>query len=487
MSGLDRIASRVALRTPRFTTSSFLIGAMAIAATCLVMSVLGGAIGAAYHAFAYGGTGAVSLHTAAAGCLVALLYAVPFLSRRAYTIPGYLRGAHRPSRIFYAWNAAFIALLVLAFLTQTTVVISRATAILFYCSGLIAMLGIESAIRSAIVAGLESGRLLPCRVMLVGDRNATREIAHRLATTVSHDERMSVRVVAVADLAGGQRHMSARDVARNLEQAVATARTLLPDEVIIATPWINGDAVEAAVRAFEQLPVAIHLDGGPVLARFSDLHLRRVGSVCTVAVAELPLSPAQVIFKRAFDIVGSVIGLVLAGPLLAVVALLIKRDSPGPVLFVQDRRGFNQETFRIVKFRTMAVSKPGAAFEQAKPGDLRITAFGQWLRRTSIDELPQLINVLKGDMSLVGPRPHAVDHDRDFERRIRLYPRRLNMKPGITGWAQVNGLRGRTDTDDKMNHRVEADLYYIDNWSVLFDIYILLLTVLSPRTFNNAG
>ena len=112
---------------------------------------------------------------------------------------------------------------------------------------------------------------------------------------------------------------------------------------------------------------------------------------------------------------------------------------------------------------------------------------GRFLRRTSIDELPQLINVLKGDMSLVGPRPHAVDHDRDFEHRIRRYPRRLNMKPGITGWAQVNGFSGQTDTDDKMKHRVEADLYYIDNWSILLDLYILLLTIMSPKTFNNAG
>lgn len=487
MSGVERIASRAIFRTPRFTTSSFLIGSLAIAATCVAMSALGGMIGAVYHAFAYGGTGGYSLQTAAAGCLVALLYAVPFLSRRAYTIPGYLRGAHRPSRIFYAWNVAFVALLVVAFLTQTTVAISRATAILFYVSGLIGMIGIESAIRSAIVAGLRTGRLAPCRLMLVGDKDATDEIAKRLATTVSDDESMSVRVVAVTTLAiRSGRPATPEDIAYNLEQAVSTARAWLPDEVIIATAWANDDAVDAAVRAFQQLPVAIHLDGGPVLARFSgDLRLHRIGSVCTVSVAELPLSPAQVIAKRAFDIVAASIGLVLVSPILAVVALLIKRDSPGPVFFRQERRGFNQDTFWIYKFRSMADGDAG--FVQARPGDQRITPLGRLLRRSSIDELPQLLNVLKGDMSLVGPRPHAIEHDLDFEQRIRRYPRRLNMKPGITGWAQVNGYRGQTDTDDKMKHRVEADLYYIDNWTILFDLYILLLTVLSPKTFNNAG
>ena len=380
MSGIERIASRGTFRTPRFTTSSFLIGALAIAATCIVMTTLGGTIGAVYHVIAYGSVSTsavqISLQTAAAGCLVALIYAVPFLSRRAYTIPGYLRGAHRPSSIFYAWNVAFVALLVLAFLTQTTVAISRATAILFYASGLIAMIAIESGIRAAIVAGLRSGRLAPCRLMLVGDKSATNEIAKRLATTVSEDESMSLRIVAVTELAGSDgRPTSAEDIARNLEQAVATARALLPDEVIIASPWANGDAVDAAVRAFEQLPVAIHLDGGPTLARFSgDLHLRRIGSVCTVSVAELPLSPAQVIIKRVFDIAGATIGLILVSPLLAIVAVLIKRNSPGGVFFRQDRRGFNQETFWIYKFRTMAEARCNETFKQAKPGDASITS-----------------------------------------------------------------------------------------------------------------
>ncbi len=173
-------------------------------------------------------------------------------------------------------------------------------------------------------------------------------------------------------------------------------------------------------------------------------------------------------------------------PLLAAVAILIKLDSKGPVFFCQRRRGYNLEEFGIWKFRTMTTLDDGDTIAQARQGDARITRIGTYLRKSSIDELPQLINVLWGEMSLVGPRPHAVAHDRFFEKRIAMYPRRLNVKPGITGWAQVNGYRGVTDTDACMARRVEHDLYYIDNWSLLFDIYIILLTIFSRKALRNA-
>jgi lipopolysaccharide/colanic/teichoic acid biosynthesis glycosyltransferase len=134
----------------------------------------------------------------------------------------------------------------------------------------------------------------------------------------------------------------------------------------------------------------------------------------------------------------------------------------------------------------MSTLDDGPHIEQARADDARVTAIGRYLRRFNLDELPQLLNVLKGEMSLVGPRPHAVAHDQIYEKRILSYPRRLNMKPGITGWAQVNGFRGRTETDEAMRARVEYDLYYIDNWSILFDLYILGLTMCSPKAFRNA-
>jgi exopolysaccharide biosynthesis polyprenyl glycosylphosphotransferase len=180
------------------------------------------------------------------------------------------------------------------------------------------------------------------------------------------------------------------------------------------------------------------------------------------------------------------LALLLLTPVLIIAAVSIKLDSKGPVFFLQRRFGFNQNTFRIIKFRTMHTTEDGPVIEQARKGDPRITRVGALLRRWNIDELPQLFNVIKGDMSLVGPRPHALSHDREYERRIALYARRHKVKPGITGWAQIRGLRGETDTDEKMRDRVAYDLHYIDNWSLLLDVQILIQTIVSPRSYRNA-
>src|SRR5262249_16929676 len=183
--------------------------------------------------------------------------------------------------------------------------------------------------------------------------------------------------------------------------------------------------------------------------------------------------------KRVFDLIVAGSALVLLAPVFVLIALMIRLDSPGPVFFRQRRYGFNQQMFRIFKFRTMNTLDDGDVIRQARRNDRRVTRMGRWLRQWNFDELPQLINVMCAEMSLGGPRPHALSHDRGFEQRVALYARRHNVKPGITGWAQVNGLRGEIDSDDKLRGRVDYDLYYIDNWSMLLDIKILLYTVFS--------
>jgi Undecaprenyl-phosphate glucose phosphotransferase len=195
-------------------------------------------------------------------------------------------------------------------------------------------------------------------------------------------------------------------------------------------------------------------------------------------IVERPLSGWARVAKRAEDIVVSSVALFLLLPLLALVAIVIKLESPGPVLFHQNRFGFNNDLIRIYKLRSMQHQpEPEHAVAQARRNDPRVTRVGRILRRTSIDELPQLFNVLRGDMSLVGPRPHPVALNEEFAELIDGYLARHRVKPGITGWAQVNGLRGETDTLDKMRRRVEHDLYYIDNWSLLFDLKILVATL----------
>jgi len=173
-------------------------------------------------------------------------------------------------------------------------------------------------------------------------------------------------------------------------------------------------------------------------------------------------------------------------PLFLMAAIAIKLDSDGPIIFRQRRNGFNAKEFVIFKFRTMTVVEDGAAITQACRGDHRATRVGKFLRRSSIDELPQLLNVLKGDMSLVGPRPHAIAHDKEYKGHIADYGFRHHIKPGITGWAQVNGLRGETRSLEKMTERVKLDLWYINNWSLGFDINILARTcfeVLRDRAY----
>jgi Undecaprenyl-phosphate glucose phosphotransferase len=258
-------------------------------------------------------------------------------------------------------------------------------------------------------------------------------------------------------------------------------RVLRPDDIVIAVPWAQTRIIESCVDTFLRTPAEIHLGPEAILDRFSEAEVAQLGPISSLNLTRRPLSALQRVEKRIFDTVLAAVGLILLAPLLAIVALLIRLDSSGPAFFLQRRYGFNQEPFRIVKFRTMTAMEDDANLISATRFDPRVTRIGAFLRRTSIDELPQLLNVLAGDMSLVGPRPHALAHDQRYDSRIAQYARRHNVKPGITGWAQVRGLRGEIATEEKMRRRVEHDLYYIDNWSLWFDIKIIALTAFSPK------
>jgi exopolysaccharide biosynthesis polyprenyl glycosylphosphotransferase len=209
-----------------------------------------------------------------------------------------------------------------------------------------------------------------------------------------------------------------------------------------------------------------------------------IGAKAEIQIA--PLSRFDLFVKRSFDLVFATIGLVVLSPLLLFVAIAIKLDSPGPVFFRQTRHGFNNEEIDVFKFRSMIVMENGNQFTQATENDPRVTRLGRIMRGTNIDELPQLINVLRGDMSIVGPRPHATAHNMLFNNMIAPFSRRHNVKPGITGWAQVNGYRGATDTFEKMKRRIEYDLHYVDNWSILLDVKIIILTLFSKKAYTNA-
>ena len=206
----------------------------------------------------------------------------------------------------------------------------------------------------------------------------------------------------------------------------------------------------------------------------------------SIELQRAPLSKLERAAKRALDLASAGAGLVTLLPLLALVSLAIKLDSPGPVIFRQTRRGFNGREFMIWKFRTMTVIENGRAICQAKRNDERVTRIGRLLRATSTDELPQLVNVLRGEMSLVGPRPHALAHDDEYGKTIGKYAFRHHVKPGITGWAQVNGFRGGTPELDLMKERIDLDLWYIDNWSFWLDLWIIVRTCFEIVRGRNA-
>jgi putative colanic acid biosynthesis UDP-glucose lipid carrier transferase len=211
-----------------------------------------------------------------------------------------------------------------------------------------------------------------------------------------------------------------------------------------------------------------------------------IGETVAIELQRAALSPTEQVVKRIVDIVVSLAGLVFLSPLMLVVAIAIKLDSDGPIFFRQTRHGFNGRPFGIYKFRSMTVLENGDVVRQAEKQDARVTRVGYWIRRFSIDELPQLLNVLYGDMSIVGPRPHASTHDRYFTSAIEKYAFRHHVKSGMTGWAQVNGSRGETETLEKMQKRVELDLWYINNWSIWLDFSIMARTLFVIFAGKNA-
>ena len=250
-------------------------------------------------------------------------------------------------------------------------------------------------------------------------------------------------------------------------------------EVWVAAPWDDHELLETALDALNESVVDVNV--------IPDLHQYRLlnqgivewDGLPVINLSGTPMTGTELRLKAIFDRVVSFLLLILVSPLFVLLSLLVKLSGPGPVLFRQRRHGIGGDAIEIFKFRSMKEHKePQGEVVQATEDDQRITFIGKIMRSTSLDELPQLINVLRGEMSLVGPRPHAIEHNEDFKSRIPKYMLRHKVRPGITGWAQVNGLRGITDTDEKMVLRIEHDLWYIQNWSLWLDLKILLQTPL---------
>ena len=274
----------------------------------------------------------------------------------------------------------------------------------------------------------------------------------------------------------------------DFEHFARFARQHKVDDIILAFPWSQDNQIVAMVERLRELPVNIYLASDLIGFRLAfQQSPDHFGEMPVVEVMGRPFIGWSGLQKRLFDFAVACAALPIVLPLMLLIALCIKLESKGPVFFRQERYGFANDRFLIWKFRTMhhEPAEPGKTV-QATRGDLRVTGVGRFLRRASLDELPQLINVLNGTMSLVGPRPHAVDHNEAYARVIGGYFARHRVKPGITGWAQVNGLRGATQALEEMEARVKHDIYYTENWSLLFDLKILAMTLVTVISGRNA-
>jgi len=312
----------------------------------------------------------------------------------------------------------------------------------------------------------------------------------RIAQLTSAVERMAspYRFVAIYRVSpDAEASVGALPVHRDLATFARHARQLRASEIWIALPLSEERAIVDVIEEFRHDFVDLRLlPDVSQLAPFGSQADEVLGQPA-ISLAVSPLTPRARMLKAAFDRTFAAVALIALMPLLLVIGVAVKLSSPGPVFFTQKRRGADGETFAIYKFRTMKlhVERDGTVV-QAMRNDPRVTAVGALLRRTSLDELPQFINVLLGDMSVVGPRPHAVEHDAQYRTLVDGYIHRYRIKPGITGWAQVNGLRGATEHVESMQSRIEHDLYYLRNWSFALDLRIIGATVLKGIVHPNA-
>ena len=448
--------------------------ALAAASADLAAILSAGVVaGLGYNVAVYG---APTLSASSLGLsgFVALAYLAANALRRNFAPAHYLAAPGHWVQAMGFWNLAFLLAAFLGFLQGGDPHASRGAFVAFYVGGLGALAGADALMARLARAQAGAGRLQGARVMIVGFGPEFERLARRA------DGR---GIVDSFVLSGEQAALD-----DELAAALGRARRKAPDEILIAAPQARADVLGACVRAFSQVPAVldVHLEPGAGLAAFAGGRVVSAGGEGALRLPGRSPQGADVWLKRGFDIAVAAAALVLALPLMLGVALAIKWESSGPVFFTQVRHGYNKKPFRIFKFRTMTAREGGRRVAQATRNDFRVTRMGRWMRRFNIDELPQLVNVLRGEMSLVGPRPHALAHDRQFARAIEVYDRRHNLKPGITGWAQVHGLRGPTDTQDKIEQRVAFDLHYVDHWTLGLDLWILFRTLFSRMAYRNA-
>ncbi|WP_156163384.1 undecaprenyl-phosphate glucose phosphotransferase [Bradyrhizobium sp. LTSP857] len=419
-----------------------------------------------------------------AGLTAALLYVLIGQSGGFYDLRvAFSKRRRDAGRIFAQWSMVSLLLTLLAFLMKTGAVFSRGSVICFGLLALVLLLVCRRYSKRFVAAAVADGQVQGRRAIVIGTREelaalGVEELLERFGLTEVE------RVVFSTDRNSG--FAMTEEESSSLDRALAIGRERVVDEIVLAFPWTDTRKLELVRDRLRVSPLPVQLVPDRRIRALAENPSYRLRRSLSIEIQRGPLSRAEQFSKRVVDIVGASLGLIILAPLMILSAIAIKVDSVGPIFFRQRRNGFNANQFSIFKFRTMSVMEDGAAVVQAKRFDPRVTRVGRVLRRSSIDEVPQLLNVLTGEMSLVGPRPHALAHDNHYGDLLAEYAFRHHVKPGITGWAQVRGYRGETARVEQMKGRVDCDLWYINNWSLALDLKILVLTCLELTRRGNA-
>ena len=384
---------------------------------------------------------------------------------------------------FLSWNISIAVVVIGLFLFKASDDYSRVVIGTWYLGVLFSLVAWRGLFKMAL-ASVRAKGYNTRRIALFG----LSEKGIRLAQEAQQNPEIGYRLDAVFD----DRSIDRLDdnyhnlIQGNVSDGIEAARNNEFDVIYIALPVAAQARIQGMLSAFGDTTATVHVV--PDLFMYCLMHgqMSNLGEVQTISVYDNPMSGGMAVIKRLEDIILSSIALALLSIPMAIIAAIIKLTSKGPVIFKQHRYGINGRKIKVWKFRTMKVMENSEVVTQASKHDPRITPFGAFLRKTSLDELPQFINSLKGDMSVIGPRPHAVSHNETYRKLVDYYMLRHKVKPGITGWAQVNGWRGETDTIDKMEKRIEYDLAYIRNWSLWMDFKIIVFTVLRSFTDKNA-
>ena len=466
---------------PRFTFPCEAIPYLLSTADALIIVLSVTLSGLFYHSITSGGLPNMTAYFAV-GLIASFVHIVRLGGRGYYDFDVASKPGVEIVEILISWFTTGLMLAFFAFLLKIGVDFSRGTFIIFLLLSPFGLLAQRKLTKSVLERAVLRGAIGRRNTVLIGD-------GPEIGALNPQD------LLAFFGAANVSQFVLSRDVDAEVRRSSDLATlSLVADfvrknnstDVLLAVPWSDAARIEFLREQLKSLPVSAKLLPDGYVRALSNYGPSAGQRVLSVELQRAPLSFTERAVKRTMDIAISLGSLTLLFPVMAFAAIGIALDGRGPIIFRQNRKGFNGQQFVMLKFRTMTVQDNGEVVRQATRDDPRVTRIGKLLRAASIDELPQLWNVLRGDMSLIGPRPHALAHDNYFEQVLGDYAFRHHMKPGITGWAQVHGLRGATPTVDHIADRVKMDLWYVNNWSLWLDIQIIIKTFFEVIRRRNA-